>query len=437
MEWYAAMAVLLGTALAMMALGLPVAIAFIIANTLGALVFMGGAAGIEQLVANATQSISSFLLVPVPLFILMGDLFIHTGLGVRVFDAIEKLVGRVPGRLCFVAVSGGTVFAALSGSSMASTAMMGSIMVPEMLRRGYKPHMAMGPILGAGGLAIIIPPSALAVLLGSLANIDISALLIAGILPGLLLAVLFAAVIYVQTRLDPEAAPAYDVARVPLREKLGSIVVHVLPMGLVIFSVVGLIIIGIATPTEAAAFGVLSVVVLTLAFRCLTWDAIKKSLEGSMRVTVMVFAIILGSQTFSQILAFSGATSGLVGWTGDLKFEPLVMLAMMFGVLIVLGLFIDQVSQMMLTIPIFMPVAAALGFDPVWFGIIVMLSLEMSALTPPFGLQLFVMMGVGPAGTTLGDVSRAAVPYLLCDLIVVGLIIAFPALALYLPGMIK
>ncbi|MGE0723182.1 MAG: TRAP transporter large permease subunit [Alphaproteobacteria bacterium] len=431
------MAVLLGTALAMMALGLPVAIAFIIANTLGALVFMGGAAGIEQLVANATQSISSFLLVPVPLFILMGDLFIHTGLGVRVFDAIEKLVGRVPGRLCFVAVSGGTVFAALSGSSMASTAMMGSIMVPEMLRRGYKPHMAMGPILGAGGLAIIIPPSALAVLLGSLANIDISALLIAGILPGLLLAVLFAAVIYVQTRLDPEAAPAYDVARVPLREKLGSIVVHVLPMGLVIFSVVGLIIIGIATPTEAAAFGVLSVVVLTLAFRCLTWDAIKKSLEGSMRVTVMVFAIILGSQTFSQILAFSGATSGLVGWTGDLKFEPLVMLAMMFGVLIVLGLFIDQVSQMMLTIPIFMPVAAALGFDPVWFGIIVMLSLEMSALTPPFGLQLFVMMGVGPAGTTLGDVSRAAVPYLLCDLIVVGLIIAFPALALYLPGMIK
>lgn len=437
MPWYDAALLMLGLSIVLMTIGLPVAIAFIATNLVGAYLFMGGSAGLEQVVSNTMQSISSFLLVPVPLFIFMGDLFVHTGLAIRVFDALEKLFGRLPGRLCYVSITGGTIFAALSGSAMASTAMLGSTMVPEMLRRGYKRYMAMGPILGAGGLAILIPPSALAVLLGSLADIDISALLIGGIVPGLVLAVIYAIAVYVQVRIDPAAAPPYEYESVSWREKLASVVVNVLPMGLVVFAVVGLIILGIATPTESAAFGVLSVIILAACFRCLTWEAIRKSLEGTLRVSVMVFTIIMGSLTFSQVLAFSGATQGLVGRALDFQVSTTMILLIMFAVVIFLGLFIDEVSQMMLTIPIYMPIVKALAVDPVWYGVIFMMAMVLGALTPPFGLQLFVMMGVGPKGTTLGEVSWAAAPYMGCQFLVAALIFVFPPLALYLPALMK
>ena len=435
MEWFEAAGLMLGLAVGMIFIGLPVAFAFLTANVIGALIFMGGLVGLDQLVSNATRSISTFRLVAVPLFIIMGELFYHTGLAIRMFDALDKLFGRLPGRLCYVTVAGGTIFAALSGSSMANTAMMGSIMVPEMLERGYKKYMAMGPILGSAGIAIIIPPSALAVLLGSLANINIGALLIAGILPGLLLAIFYVLYIFIQLKIDPEAAPQYAVDPVPLGTKLLLVTTNILPMGLVVFFVVGFIILGLATPTEAAAFGVFGVLVLAVLFRCLTWEAIKKSMGAAMRVTVMVLMILFASLTFSQIMAFSGATNGLVSWATSFELAPIVMLLTMFGVLLFLGMFVDQVSQMMLTLPIFMPLAQQLGFDPVWFGIIIMLSMEMSGTTPPFGLLLFVMIGVAPRGTTLGEVAWAAAPYLVCDLILVGLLIAFPAIALYLPSL--
>jgi tripartite ATP-independent transporter DctM subunit len=435
--WYDAALLMLGLSVVLMTIGLPVAIAFIATNLVGAYLFMGGLIGLEQVASNTMQSISSFLLVPVPLFILMGDLFVHTGLANRVFDALEKLFGRLPGRLCYVSVAGGTIFAALSGSAMASTAMLGSTMVPEMLRRGYKRYMAMGPILGAGGLAILIPPSALAVLLGSLADIDISALLIGGILPGLILAAAYAVAVYLQVRIDPAAAPAYAYESVSWRDKLALVVVNVLPMGLVVFAVVGLIILGIATPTESAAFGVLSVIILAVCFRCLTWQAIRKSLEGTLRVSVMVFTIIMGSLTFSQVLAFSGATQGLVNWALGFQVSTTLVLFIMFAIVVFLGLFIDEVSQMMLTIPIYMPIVKALGVDPVWYGVIFMMAMVLGALTPPFGLQLFVMMGVGPKGTTLGEVSWAAAPYMGCQLLVAALIFVFPPLALYLPALMR
>lgn len=437
LPWYDAALLMLGLSMGLVTLGLPVAIAFIATNLVGAYVFMGGAIGLEQVASNTMQSISNFLLVPVPLFILMGDLFVHTGLAIRVFDALEKLIGRLPGRLCYVSVIGGTIFAALSGSAMASTAMLGSTMVPEMMRRGYKRHMAMGPILGAGGLAILIPPSALTVLLGSLADIDIGALLIGGILPGLVLAVIYALTVYAQVKIDPDAAPPYAYDAPTWRDKVVSLVVNVLPMSLVIFAVVGLILLGVATPTESAAFGVLSVLVLAAVFRCLTWQAIRRSVEGTLRVSVMVFTIILGSLTFSQVLAFSGATQGLVSWALGFEMSTSLLLLIMFAIVIFLGLFIDEVSQMMLTIPIYMPIVKMLAVDPVWYGVIFMMMMVLGALTPPFGLQLFVMMGVGPRGTSLGEVSWAAAPYMGCQLLVAALIFVFPPLALYLPALTK
>jgi tripartite ATP-independent transporter DctM subunit len=432
MGWVEVSVLMLGMVVGLMALGLPVAFAFLIADLVGAWLFLGGEVGIRQLVGNAFSSVTSFALVPVPLFLIMGELFFHTGLAMRVFDALDKCLGRVRGRLSYLTVVGGTMFATLSGSSMANTAMLGSLLVPEMTRRGYKPAMSIGPILGTGGLAMIIPPSSLAVLLASLARIDVGKLLIAGLLPGLLLAAFYGVLIYTQLRLDPDAAPQYDVPAVPFGAKIGLIVRDMLPMALVMALVVGVILGGIATPTEAAAFGVVGVVILAAAFRCLTWDAVVRSLRGALRVTVMAFMIIMMSATFSQILAFSGASAGMIAWATSADAAPLVILLSMFAALLVLGMFMDQLSMMLLTVPIFMPLAGELGFDLIWFAVIMLLALEISFTTPPFGLLLFVMKGVAPPGTTMSQIYRAALPFIGCALLLVALLIAVPDIALVL-----
>ena len=433
MAWTMASALMAGGIMTLMALGTPIFVAFLTINLVGVVVFMGGMPGIDQLIANATESLTTFTLAPVPLFLVMGELFFHTGLAMRVFDALDKCLGGVRGRLSYLTIGGGTLFATLSGSSLANTALLGSLMVPEMRKRGYKNHMITGPIIGIGGLAMIIPPSTLAVLLGSIGRIDVGALLIAGVVPGLVLAAMYLVLVRIQVTIDPDAAPGYQAERATWGEALWAVAVNVLPMGLVVFSVIGLMLLGWATPTESAAFGALSVVILAAAYRVLTWEVIVASLRGTLTVTAMMFLIILGSSTFSQILAFSGATSGLIGWATGFAVNAYVMLAIMVLVLIVLGMFMDQLSMMMLTLPIFMPLIGVYGFDPVWFGVIMLLALELGLATPPFGMQLFIMVGVSPPGTRLTDVAWACVPYILCTLLAIVLLAIFPDLALMLP----
>jgi tripartite ATP-independent transporter DctM subunit len=434
MAWFEVLALLLGSIIVLMAIGMPVALAFLAANIIGAWIFMGGERGIVQLLNNGLGSLTSFALVPIPLFLLMGEIFFHTGLGGRMFNAIDKLLGRLPGRLSYVTVLGGTGFATLSGSSMGATALLGSLMVPEMTKRGYKKHMSIGPILGTGGLAIIIPPSALAVLLATLAKVDISALLVAGIIPGLVLAVFYIGTIWIQTKLDPKAAPSYDVEPILLSEKLWLVIRDIVPMIGLMAVIVAMMLGGIATPSEAAAFGALGVLLLAIAYRCLTWAAIVKSIEGALKVTLMAYLIVFGSATFSQLLAFSGASTGLINWAIGFDLAPIYMLLAMFGVLLLLGMFMEQISMMLLTVPIFFPLAASLGFEPVWFALIMLLALEISFTTPPFGLLLFVMKGVAPPDTTMRDIYLSAIPFIICSLLLVGLLILFPPLALWLPG---
>jgi tripartite ATP-independent transporter DctM subunit len=434
MEWYWALAFLLGMVVVLMIAGMPIALTFLGANIVGAWVFMGGGNGVIQVLSNGFGSLSSFSLVPIPLFLLMGELFFRTGLGMRMFNAIDMLLGKVPGRLSYVTVIGGTGFATVSGSSMGSTALLGSVLVPEMVRRGYKKHMAIGPILGTGGLAIIIPPSALSVLLATLAKIDVGALLVAGIIPGLLLAVLYLITVWIQTRIDPSAAPSYDVPAVPWTTKLRVLLTDVVPMVAVMAFLVAMLLMGWATPSESAAFGALAVIVLGLIYRCLSWDAWRLSATGALKVTLMAFLIVFGSATFSQLLAFSGASSGLIQWSTSFDLSPIYMLLAIFMVLLVLGTFMEQISIMMLTVPFFFPLAQSLGFDLIWFGIIVLLALEISFSTPPLGLLLFVMKGVAPAGTTMREIYLAAIPYILCSMLLVAMLIVFPALATWLPS---
>jgi len=434
-EWYTAGALMLGMVIGLMALGVPVALAFLTANIVGSLVFVGHLAGLLQMVDNSTSMLTRFALAPVPLFILMGALFFHSGLALRVFDTLDKLMGKLRGRLCYLTVLGGAMFSTLTGSSMANTAMLGSLMLPEMDRRGYNKRMSMGPILGTGGLAMIIPPSNLAVLLASIANIDVGQLLIAGLLPGIVLACLFSVMIFLQIKLNPAGAPAYEVPRLGWLEKGRAVVVNLLPMGLVVFMVIGFILLGISTPTEAAAFGVLGVLILTVAFRLLTWQVIRTSFESTIRVSGMVFFIIMNSAVFSELLSYSGASSGMLSWATGFSLPTVAMVLIMFITLLALGMFMDPVSMMLISVPIFFPLIHVLGVDPIWFGLLVLLALEMSGTTPPFGLLLFIMIGVAPKGTTLLEVASAAFPFLVCDTILIALMILFPQFVLWLPNL--
>jgi tripartite ATP-independent transporter DctM subunit len=432
-EWYWVALILFGLSVGLMMLGMPVAIAFFATNIVAAVLFMGGGSGIAQVINNGFGAMTNFPLVPIPMFLLMGELFFHTGLAGRCFNAADKLLGNVPARLSFVTLIGGTAFAGPAGSSMGACALLGSLMVPEMTRRGYSKYLSIGPIMGVGGLAVIIPPSALTVLLATLGRTDVGDLLIAGIIPGFILAAMYGVLIYGWTVFDPKAAPGYAATPVPRREKIRLIFVDVIPMvGVIVFSVL-IMLTGWATPTEAAALGAVSVIVLAACYGELTWKAFVRSIDGALRVTVMAFLIIFGSATFAQVLAFSGASSGLMNWALGFDLSPLGMLLVMIGVLVFLGCFMDQLSMMLLTAPIFFPLAKTLGFDLTWFGLIMLLALEIGYTTPPFGLLLFVMKGVAPPGTTMRDIYLAGLPFIVCVFLLIALIIAFPPIATWLP----
>ncbi|SMC94690.1 TRAP transporter large permease [Primorskyibacter flagellatus] len=437
MEWYSAALLMCGLILFLMALGFPVAIGFLITNIVGVYLFMGGERGVSQLVANGATSVNSFLLVPIPLFIMMGELFFRSGLSKRAFDALDKLFGNFKGRLSYITIAGGTVTAAMSGSSLASTAMLGSIMVPEGERRGYKSAFIVGPLLGAGGLAILIPPSILMVLLGSLARIDVGSLLLAGLIPGLLLATFYAVAIFIMTKLDPEGAPDYAAEKISIGRKFRIFTTDVLPLSLVIVAVVGTIIAGIATPSESAAFGVLAVLVLMVFYRCFAIDVLVRAVTESLRFSVMIFFVIVGASTFSQVFAYSGATHGLVNWATGFDFGIYTMIAVIFIVLLVAGMFLDAISTMMLTIPILLPIVQDLGFNEVSFGVIMMISLEIGAVTPPLGLALYVMHSITGGSLRLSQIFMAGLPFLICSILLVVLIVAFPQLALFLPELAR
>lgn len=437
MEWWVILLVFVGFLLLMLATGMPVAFSFFLINIVGAVTVLGGEVGLRQMMLSIYSGLTSFTLAPVPLFVFMGEILFHSGMAIRTLDVLDKWMGRLPGRLSLLTVAGGTIFSNLSGSTMANTAMLGSLLVPSMQSRGYRKPMILGPILGTGGIAMIIPPSALAIVLGTLAHLSIGELLLAGIVPGLLMAVLYFGYIIGRCKLDPSLAPAYEVEHVSLGEKLADLFKYVLPLTTIVFLVVGLIFLGVATPTEAAAMGSVGSLALAACYRALSFRVLKRAVRGSLKVTVMTFMIIAGSITFSQILAFTGATRGMVEFVAGLPLEPILILICMQLILILLGAFMEQISMMMISVPIFMPVVHALGFDPIWFGILMLLNLEIAFTTPPFGLLLFVMKGVAPEDTTMGDIYRAALPFIVCDLIAMALIMAYPAITLWLPGLMR
>ena len=436
MSWQAAAWLLLGGSTVLMFLGLPVAFAFLAINLVGAAIFLGGDAGMMQLARNSVQSVTSFALTPIPLFILMGEVLFHTGLAVKVIDGVERLIRDVPGRLAVIAVVAGTVFSAISGSTIATTAMLGSLMLPVMLSRGYHPTIATGPIMAIGAVDMLIPPSALTVLLGSLSGISISKLLVGGIVPGLILSAIFIAYIIMRVRMNPELAPKTSFDEHHGWQRFQPFLQYVLPLVSIFVIVVGAMIAGWATPTECAALGAFATMVLALLYGVLSVKNLIQALRGTAGISGMILFIIVGATTFSQILSFSGASNGLAQLITSYGLPPMAVIAGMMLFLIFLGVFVEQVSMMMITLPIFMPIVQQMGVDLVWFGVLFLICMQLGLLMPPHGLLLMTMKGVAPPQVTMLHIFRAVTPFLLISIAVLVLVFFVPAVATWLPNLI-
>ena len=427
MGWELTLFLILGGLLLFMALGIPVSIAFFAVNILGAIYFWNGLEGIRQLILSMYSSVAVFSLLPVPLFILMGEVMYQSGVALQMMNTLDKWMGRIPGRLSLLAVGSGTLFATLSGSSIASTAMLGSILIPEMKAKGYSNSMSIGPILGSGTLAALIPPTALGVLLASLSQISIGKFMLGIIIPGLILALVYAVYILLRCHIQPELAPKYEVSSISWREKVFDGVRYVLPLGIIIFLVIGVIALGIATPNEAAALGALGTYSLAFVYkRRVSWSLIKTSLQSTLKISGMLLMIIAASTAFSQILAFSGVTEALVDKTLTFNVPPFGLILIMQMILFVMGMFMEPLSVLMVTIPLFIPIAAGLQFDLIWFAVIILMNMEMAAISPPFGMSLFVLKGILPPETKMIEIYKAGLPFLLCDLVAMTIVIIFP-----------
>ena len=435
MEGWGYLSIILVLLTAFFLSGLPVAFCFMLFNLIAIYFWMGGGDSLSLLSLSAFASLSSFPLVAVPLFILMGELLFMSGVVSVVLDAATKIGAGVRGSLSFVAVGAGTVFGTMSGSAVSGVAVLGSTLAPEMARRGYDKEMALGPILGSGCLAMIIPPSVLAVLLGSLGQIPVSDLLIAGIFPGLLLASLYAGWILLRIKMKPSLAPVEDAGTVSFAERLRAFA-SILPILVITLGIWSVLLFGIATPSEAAAVGVLAAIAVIAYYRRLSWAVLGNALMATVKITAMVFMIIASASAFGQILAFTGVSAKLVTFVTESGLSPIWVLLGMLLTAIILGTFMDELALLLISIPIYMPIVAALKFDTVWFGLLMLITIEIATISPPYGLALFVLKGVVPSAS-MGDVWKASIAYMGLSIIAMAVIIIYPPIATWLPSVMR
>jgi tripartite ATP-independent transporter DctM subunit len=435
MDWWFALIIVVGVLLILFSLGIPVAFAFLLCNIMGVFLFWGGEPGLSQFVLATYESLTNFSFLPIMLFLFMGSILFYSGIALKAIDALETWIGRVPGRLSLLAIASGVLLGSTCGSAPASTAILGSGLGPEMERRGYSKQMSLGPIMAGGGLAMMFPPSSLAVLVAAMAQTSISAVLIGGIVPGLMLAVISIAYVILRCWLNPALTPTYVSEPVPFYTKVMLTIKHVLPLGLIVFMVTGIMLLGIATPTEAGAAGVVSSFVLVLCSRKLNWQRFKEIMVSTLKTTIMIYMVLTGAVVFGAIVAFSGATQGLASFLIGLPVPPILVVIILLAVLLILGTALDDVSIAMVIIPLFLPVIKAFGMDPVWFCVLLVLNIQIGIISPPFGSVLFVMQGVAAPGTTTRDIYRAIWPFFFLDLIVMAVLIAFPITVLWLPSL--
>jgi C4-dicarboxylate transporter, DctM subunit len=412
-------------------LGLEIAFSLGLVGLLGLLWLKGWTVGLGVVGSVAWSNASSFSFVAVPLFVFMSAILLHAGIGQSLYAAVAHWVGFLPGGLAVASVFACAIFAAVSGSSVATAATIGMIAIPEMERRGYHKPLVYGSLAAGGTLGILIPPSVPMIIFGVMTETSVGQLYMAGILPGILLALLFAAYIVGYAMLYPGRASRGEEGRAPLGEKLRSLV-EVAPIALLIVVVLGSMYFGIVTPTEAAALGVSMSLLLAVTVGHLTWAGLGRAFHETVRTTSMIMLIIIFASIFSHVIALLGTPRALLGLVTGLKLAPWMVFALIFGVLIAIAYALEELSVMIIMLPILFPLVTGLGFDPVWFGIVMIVWLEMGFITPPVGINLFVIQGVA-RGSSMRDIAVGSTPFVLIMILLVVILFFFPDLALWLP----
>lgn len=422
-------AVMIGLMLALLAGGVWIGLALMAIGILGMLGFTPRAPGDGMAVAIWSHG-SSWTLTALPLFLWMGEILFRTKLSEDMFKGLSPWLERLPGRLLHTNIIGCTLFAAVSGSSAATCATIGKIALPELERRGYPESMALGTLAGAGTLGLLIPPSIIMIVYGVAADVSISKLFIGGVLPGILLATLFMGWVVVWSLMNPEKIPAADL-KTDFMGKLRASK-NLIPVILLITGVLGSIYSGVATATEAAAIGVIGSLIIAASQRTLNRKSFFGALMGATRLYCMIALILAGSAFLTLAMGYIGLPRHLAEWIGALGLSPAMLLVALAIFYILLGCFLDGISIVVLTMAVLMPTIQSAGIDPLWFGIFVVVVVEMAQVTPPVGFNLFVLQGL--TGRDMTVIARYALPYFLLMVVAVVLLYTFPGLVTWLPG---
>lgn len=415
--------------------GLPVA--FVLGGVAIIFTFITwGTNGLSILATSAWSGMSNFVIVSVPLFIYMGVMLERSGVASALYTMMHRWAGALRGGLAAGTVFICMIFAAMTGLSGASTVALGLVALPEMLKRGYSKDLAIGSIGAGGALGILIPPSATMIIYALIAEQSVGQLFIGGVFPGIMLGGMFIVYILIRSGIQKNLAPSIPKEeRASLKEKVVSTKAVILPL-LIILAVLGSIFAGIATPTEAAAVGALGATLSAAVYRKLNWESIKYACYSTLKVSAMALWIFLGSTAFTTVYYAMGATEFVSELLLSIPGGPIWVILAMQLIWLILGCLLDPWGIIMITCPIFVPVVAALGYDLVWFGVVLIVNMEMAYLTPPFGMNLFYLKGVAPKGVTMGDIYHSVTPFVLLQLAGLMLVVFFPAIATWLPNLI-
>ena len=429
---------MLGLLILLILAGTHIGIALAICSGLGVWLMLGSFEAAVSILGNtAYEAVRKDVFAVIPLFVLMGDFISRSGAASDLYRICDRWLNRVPGRLAIATIAGNTVFAAVTGVSIAAAAAFSRIAYPEMMKVGYKQTFALGAVAGSACLGMLIPPSVLLIVWAILTEMSVGALFMAGIIPGILLAALFSGYVIIAAILKPEIAPAFEEPLVPLtREELRSELIGGIGILLLILLVIGGIWTGFFTPTEAAGFGAIGALVIGLA-KGMGWRDIVAAIYQAGKTTAPIMFLLITAQMYSRLLALGGAVNFIQGMFVNAGFEPWMLIGLMMLIWIVLGMLIDSVSIILLTVPIFVPITMTLGVDPLAFAIFGILVIEAGLLTPPFGLLVYTVRGaVTDATATLGKIFAGATPYFILILIAALIVLFTPGLATWLPNYI-
>jgi len=383
----------------------------------------------DLLAGSLYDSLNSWSLAALPMFILMGEILYHSSISTRLLNGLMPWLSKVPGRLLHVNVAACSLFAAVSGSSAATTVTVGKITLGELKKRGYSKKLALGSLAGSGTLGFLIPPSLIMIIYGVLSDVSIGKLFIAGIFPGLLLATAYSIYIMIVSYFDKTTVPAEE-EKFTNMDRLMSLK-DLAPIFSLIFLVMGSIYGGFATPTEAAALGVMGAMALAIFFKSFSWEILKESLTNAVKTTVMISFIIAGAGFLSQVVGFLGIARAISEFIGGLGLSPYMLILVIGLMYVVLGMILDGISIVVMTLPIVLPIIVMAGFDPLWFGIFLVFMVEVSQITPPVGFSLFVIQSI--SGENIGYILKATFPFFVIMILIVMLVTFFPEIVTYLP----